>query len=141
MRLAFLPTATATNHKHSLMLSLTCNSVWYLNSATASHMTPSEGILSSKTTYSGPTEIQVGTGTLLPIKNIGTMYIHTISHPLVLNPVCHVLMFKHNLLSINQLCRDSKVSVIFDSTSFPVKDNYTGTVILRGSSQDHFYPL
>lgn len=98
-------------------------------------MTPSEGILSSKSTYLGPTKVRVGNGSLLPIKSIGNLRVSTSGRSLVLNFVCHVPTLKHNLVSISQLCRDNCCSVTFDSSSFFVKDNLTGKVLLRGSSR------
>lgn len=101
----------------------TNGSVWYSDSAAASHMTPSKGILFVKSSYAGPIKICVENGTLLPIKHIGNLVIHTSGRPLSLKSVCHVPLLKHNLLSINQLCRDNHCPVIFHSSSFFVKDN------------------
>ncbi|KAK1364249.1 hypothetical protein POM88_039810 [Heracleum sosnowskyi] len=50
----------------------TNNTIWYPDSGAASHMTPSEGLLSSKNAYSGQTRVIVGNEQQLPIKNAGT---------------------------------------------------------------------
>lgn len=107
----------------------TGDDIWYPDSTAGSYMTPSKGIMSSKSPYSGPTKIRVGNGTSIPIKNIGTMHIPINSGPLFLKYVCHVPMLKHNLLSINQLCRDNQYFVIFDSNCF-----FLRRIITRGRS-------
>lgn len=48
-------------------------SMWCLDSAAASHMTPDEDIFSAKSPYYGSDKVQGGDGVLLPIKSIGTV--------------------------------------------------------------------
>jgi len=53
-------------------------------------MTPHEGNLLSKSLYNGTSRIQVGNGSLLPIKHIGSLIISTTAESLVMNNVLHV---------------------------------------------------
>ena len=75
-------------------------SIWYPNSTAASHMTPHEGNLLSKSLYNDTDRVRVGNGLLLPIKHVGSLNISTPHQPLVLNNVLHVPSLKHNLLSV-----------------------------------------
>ena len=53
--------------------------IWYPDSPAASHMTPDEGNLLSKTPYSGSSHVKVGDGNLLPIANVGNLTLRTSS--------------------------------------------------------------
>jgi len=98
-------------------------SLWYLDFAVATHMTLEEGILSSLTPYASSNQVEVGNGSLLPVANVGSLTIRTLSNPLSLNNVLRVPKLKHNLLSIQCLCRDNNCQVEFNSSCFSVKEN------------------
>lgn len=49
----------------------TSDTMWFLDSIATSHMTPSEGIFSSKSVYTGSMRVRIVDGTLLPIAAIG----------------------------------------------------------------------
>jgi len=51
--------------------------LWYPDFIAASHMTPNDGKLLSKSIYSGSSPVKVGNETLLPIKHIGQSYVAT----------------------------------------------------------------
>jgi len=115
--------------------------VGYLDSAAASHMTSSEGNFLSKSPYNGNDRIPVRNDTLLPVTHVGSLNIVTAHKPLILNRVLHVPALKHNLLSIKQLCQDNSCIVVFDASSFCVKDKISGKVLLYASSTGNVYPF
>jgi len=104
-------------------------------------MTPTEGILLSKTLYAGNDRVRVGNGSHLPIKHMGSLNIPTVSKPHVLRNVLHVLALKYNLLSVKQLYHDNHCIVVFDDSSVCVKDKISGKVLLHASSTGNVYPL
>ena len=62
---------------------------WHPNLAGSTHMTPKEGILSSKTPCTGSNKVEVGNSSLLPIAIIGSLTIKlTQSHYLLLLSSC-----------------------------------------------------
>ena len=106
-------------------------------------MTPNEGIVSSKTPYSGSAQVEVGNGQLLPIANIGKISIQTHDRPLTRNSVLYVPQLKHNLLSVHRFCHENNCHVQFSYSSFYVKDNTTNDVLLLwpGHPTDTDYPI
>ena len=64
--------------------------VCYPNSTTASHIMPDVSMLLSKSPHSGPNLVKVGSGTLLPISNIGHSAIPNPVKPLQLRHILHV---------------------------------------------------
>ena len=112
---------------------------WYPNSAAASHMTPDDFKLLSKSFYSGNTMVKVGDDNLVPISHTGTFVLPTRHKPLTLSNVLHVPKLQHNLLSIRQLCRDNDCHVVFYFSCVHVKDNTTSNVLLQASSSGLVY--
>lgn len=49
-----------------------------------------------------------------------------------LNDMLHVPLATHNLLSINKLCNDNNLSLVFDSQKVEARDKATGEVVLKG---------
>ena len=109
--------------------------MWYLDSAVASHMAPTEGNLLSKSAYTGTQKVQVG------IKHVGYLQIPTVTKPLVLNNALHVPSLKHNLLSVKQLCKDNNCVIVFDNLSVCVKDKTSSNILLYASSAGNVYLL
>jgi len=107
--------------------------IWYPDSAAASHMTPNDGKLLTKSVFSGSSLVKVGNGTLLPIKHVGHSVLTTPIKPLRLSRFLHVPQLRHNLLSVRKLCRDNNCCVVFDSDSVLFKDKTTGEVLLQAS--------
>ena len=77
--------------------------VWYPDSTSASHLTPNDSKLLSKSIYSGNKMVKVANGTLLPVVHTGTCVLPTKCKPLSLTNVLHVSKLQHNLLSVRQL--------------------------------------
>ena len=104
-------------------------------------MTPTEGNLLSKSAYTGIDQVQVGNGTLFPIKHVGQIIISRVAKPLALNNMLHVPSLKHNLLSVKQLCKGNNCVVVFDDSSVCIKDKTSGNFLLHASSTGNVYPL
>ncbi|KAK2969476.1 hypothetical protein RJ640_022190 [Escallonia rubra] len=114
---------------------------WYPDSGASTHMTPNDGMLFDTSPYTGSSKILVGNGSLLRITKVGSSFLHTPHGPLKLHNVLHVPQLARNLLSISRLCRDNDCSVNFSSTSFSVKDNKAGTLLLSTKSGGDLYPF
>ena len=114
-------------------------SLWYPNLAANAHITPEEGVLSSKAPYTGSDKVEVGNGSFLHAANIGLLTLKTHPKPLSLNYALHVPQLKHNLLSIRGLCRDNDCHVKCNGSCFSVKENTTGKVLLQAPSTGNLY--
>ncbi|KAL9234053.1 hypothetical protein vseg_008969 [Gypsophila vaccaria] len=114
---------------------------YYMDTGASSHMTASNGNLSSYSSLSNNRHIIVGNGSLIPIVGRGTL---TLPHPhqsLTLNNILHVPNIIKNLVSVRQFTTDNRVSVKFDPFGFTVKDLKTGMPIMRSHSTGDLYPL
>jgi len=100
------------------LLSLASETLWDPDPAAASHITPDEGILSSKTSYSSSAEVEVSNGQVLPITNTGTINIQTCDKPFSLHSALHVPQLKHNLLSVRRLRCENNCRVQFSNSVF-----------------------
>lgn len=112
----------------------TNDALWYFDSATFAHMTPSEGNLMHKSVYNGSDHALVRNGSLLKIANIGYAQLPTSSRPLHLKSIFHVPQLCHHLLSVKRLCKDNNCSVV-------VKDKASAQILLQASSRGNVYPL
>ncbi|CAH9137000.1 unnamed protein product [Cuscuta epithymum] len=110
------------------------DALWYPDSGASAHMTSSEGILSNKSSYSGPMTVSVANGVNLPIANIGNIQLNTLSRPFSLNSVYHVPQIKFNLISIQKLCADNNCIAIFLSKFFSCKGQNFGGGSASGTS-------
>ncbi|XP_068304241.1 uncharacterized protein [Pyrus communis] len=83
----------------------------------------------------GSKKITIRNGTSLPIKNIGSTTLQTLTHSLVLNKVLHVPNIARSLLSVKQLCADNKSWFICDDSEFFVHDKKTKEIVYQGKSK------
>ncbi|XP_074318806.1 uncharacterized protein LOC141655637 [Silene latifolia] len=136
---AFVPTDIA-----AVMQSLTLQQPddnYYMDTGASSHMTASNGKLSSYSNLSNNRHIVVGNGNMIPIVGCGTMTLPYPHQSLTLKNILHVPNIIKNLVSVRQFTTDNNVSVEFDPFGFTVKDLKTGTPILRSHSRGDLYPL
>jgi len=77
-------------------------SVWYHDSAAASHMMPNDGNLFSKSIYSSNALVNECDGILLPVAHIRTSILLSRHYLLSLKDVLHIPKLQHNLLSVRQ---------------------------------------
>ena len=80
-----------------------------LNSGATNHIIPELEIYLCALTMLVRIAMKVGNGAALPIHHVSHSTIPTHSSPLHLHDVLHVLSITKNLLSVNQLARDSNV--------------------------------
>jgi hypothetical protein len=88
--------------------------------------------------------VGVGNGTGLNIKNFGSSFIHCKSlhkSHFLLKDILHYPNVSANLLFINKFCLDNNCWFALTSSSFTVKDNLIGEVLLQGPSENGLYPI
>ena len=107
------------------------DSAWYLDSGATHHTTPNSPALTSKSAYTGPSGLQVGNGTSLPISHIGNSTFD-VSKPLHLRNVLLVPYIKKILISISKFTVDNNVLVEFDDFHCYVKDKVMKKVLVQG---------
>jgi hypothetical protein len=112
---------------------------WYPDTGSTNHLTNNFNNLSLQSdTYLGNDQIHVGDGASLPIKHIGSTTLSTPTTSFTLNKLLHVPQIQKNLISVSQFTRDNNVYIEFHSSSFFVKDEATGRVLLRGKLKTAF---
>jgi hypothetical protein len=116
---------------------------WYMDTGAETHMTSNSGNLCSSQTpsFSTPSNIVVGNGSLLPVTHTGSVTFPATYGPLHLH---NVLVSPHlikNLISVRQFTIENSCSVEFDPSGFSVKDLQTRNVIVRCNSSGPLYPL
>lgn len=92
--------------------------------------------LNNCTATSNKLQINLPNGHQTVITHIGTVILPT---GLQLNKVLYVHHFKHNLLSVQKLIKDSKCAVHFFPTHCLILDNDTGTLIGVGETKNGLY--
>lgn len=112
---------------------------WYLDSAATNHITNDVQNLDSYQSYFGNDQVTVGNGASLPIRNTGKGLLPTPHFSFRLNKVLHIPTMSTNLLSVNQLTKDNKCTVTFDSDSFVVQDKTTKQVLHQGANVNGLY--
>ena len=115
---------------------------WYMNTGASSHMTSTNGNLSSYFNLSNHNSgIIVGSGHTIPIRGCGNATLSSSHPPLSLNNVLHAPKIIKNLISVRKFTTDNSVTVEFDLYGFFVKDFQTGMALMRCESQGDLYPL
>lgn len=116
---------------------------WYMDTGAETHMTSNSGNLSSShlPSYSTPSHIVVGDGSLIPVSSTGFVSFPSTRGNLNLNNVLVSLQLIKNLISVRQFTIDNSCSVEFDPYGFSVKDYKTKSEIARCNSSGHLYPL
>jgi hypothetical protein len=106
-------------------------------------MASNSGILSHvfSPSYSTPTSIVVGNGSLLPVTSTGHTCFPSASRPLYLHDVLVSHDIIKNLISVRRFTTDNLVSIEFDPFGLSVKDLQTRNVIVRCNSSGQLYPL
>lgn len=115
---------------------------WYMDTGATSHMTASQGTLSSYFNMSNLNRnIIVGSGQGIPIYGYGQSSLPPPHPPLPLNNVLHAPKLIKNLISVRRFTTDNNVSLEFDPFGFSVKDIPTGMLIMRCDSTGDLYPI
>lgn len=115
---------------------------WYMDTGATSHMTASQGTLSSYFNMSNLNRnIIVGSGQGIPIRGYGQSSLSPPHPPLNLKNVLHAPKLIKNLISVRRLTTDNNVSIEFDPFGFSVKDLQTGMQIMRCDSTGDLYSI
>lgn len=72
---------------------------WILHSGTSSHTFGNSSLFTSLTKYVGADSVMVGNGEFQPITHMGTVILHTVSGPILLNNVLIEPHFYHSIIS------------------------------------------
>jgi len=113
----------------------------YMDTSAISHMTASQGTLSSYSNLSINKNIVVGSGHEIPIRGYGQTYISPPYPPLSLNNVLHAPKLVKNLIFVRHFTIDNNVTIEFDPFGFSVKDIQMGIPIMRCDSTGDLYSL
>jgi hypothetical protein len=115
---------------------------WYPNSGATHHLTHDLANLNVRADeYLGSKQIQVGNGTYLPIKHVGTTQLSTLTHSFRLNNVFHVLDISNNLLSVHKFTNDTNTFMEFHPSLFHVNDLALRCLLLHGPSKHGLCPF
>ena len=114
---------------------------WYMDTGATSHMTSTQGNLSSYFNLSKNNGILVGSGHSIPIRGYGHTSLPPPNPPLSLKNVLHAPKIIKNLVSVRKFTTDNNVSVIFDPFGFSVHDLQTGTRLMRCDRKSELYPI
>src|SRR6266487_1718598 len=98
-----------------------------MDTGATSHMTSTQGNLSSYFNLSKNNGILVVSGQSIPIRGYGHTSLPPPNPPLSLNNVLHAPKLIKNLVSVRKFTTDNNVCVIFDPFGFSVNDLQTGT--------------
>nr|GFA33829.1 hypothetical protein [Tanacetum cinerariifolium] len=137
-------TLTYAPELESAMHTMTLNPLdknWYMDTGASSHMTGSQGTLSSYSHMSIPKHIIVGNGHAIPIQGLGNKILSPPHPPLKLNKVLHAPHLIKNLISVRRLSTDNNISITFDLFGFTLKDFLMGIQLMRCDSNGDLYPL
>ncbi|KAL2894569.1 Retrovirus-related Pol polyprotein from transposon RE2 [Bienertia sinuspersici] len=114
---------------------------YYMDTGATSHMTNSQGNLSSyfRLSKNNHNSIIVGDGSKVPITGYDHKSLNQTT--LQLKNVLHVLKLVKNLISVRKFTIDNNVSIEFDPFGFSMKDLHTGSKIVRCNSSGDLYPF
>lgn len=112
-----------------------CSTDWIVDSGASDHMTSHvSGLVDPKSTTG--LHITLPTGSQVAISHVGAAVLPT---GLRLEKVLCVPNFKHNLLSVQKLIKDSNCAVHFFPTHCLILDNITGTLMGVGEAKQGLY--
>ncbi|CAO2834232.1 unnamed protein product [Amaranthus hypochondriacus] len=116
---------------------------FYMDTGATSHMTRSQGTLTSYSPlkHHFNNAIIVGDGNMISVHGHGHISFPTSQKSLTLKNVLHAPKLIKNLISVRKFTRDKMVSVEFDPFGFSVKDLATGNIVLRSNSTGDLYPF
>lgn len=119
------------------------NSEWFVDSGATHHITSHLGNLNLASPYQGKSQLIVGNGSPVPIRNIGSMELPTLQKykSVALNKVLHIPDITKNLLSISQFLKDNHAIIEFHADSCLIKDVETNRTLLKGQLKNGLYQL
>lgn len=112
---------------------------WVVDSGASHHITNDIQYFNSAQDYTGPDEISMGDGKVIPITHTGTAQLHASGKLFSLSNTLCAPKIKSNLISVSRFCKDNLTSIEFFPSTFCVKDLDTGIPLLRGQNKDGLY--
>jgi hypothetical protein len=113
--------------------------VWHLDSGATDHLTSDIARLHLQECYGGMDHVQAANGAGLSIVHIGHSSLAGSS--IHLKNILHVPRLSTHVLSVNRLCGDIDICIVFHRHFFCVKDKATRKIQLHGRSQGGLYPI
>ncbi|PKU80787.1 Retrovirus-related Pol polyprotein from transposon TNT 1-94 [Dendrobium catenatum] len=137
----YIPSTSSQSKKALLTTNDNASSSWFLDSGASSHLSNSLENLNIANPYHGHESVTVGDGRSVNISHSGDGLLPTPSRKLVLSQIFHSPSFQFNLISISQLIKDNRISIIFDKFGFTIKDSTTHQVLLQGPCKNGLYAI
>ncbi|KAL2932606.1 UDP-glucose 4-epimerase [Bienertia sinuspersici] len=110
--------------------------VWIVDSGATDHMVCDESLLDFTRVLSSPINVSLPDGSHTSVVKSGDIHL---TPQLVLKDVLFVPVFKHNLLSVNQLTSASNIEVTFSSTECLFQDHVSKKVLAIGNKIGRLY--
>ncbi|KAE8725945.1 hypothetical protein F3Y22_tig00008013pilonHSYRG00280 [Hibiscus syriacus] len=115
------------------------HSKWFPDSGATHHVTGNISALASVKSYVGSGKVHLGDGSPIGIYHIGKQIISSESRNLVLDQTLCVHRITKNLMSVAKFATDNSVYFEFHARSCCIKDECTGSVLLRGILDECLY--
>ena len=139
-------TAKSCPQYHSQHASANCattstgkDKAWLLDTAASHNITGDISNLSIHSEYDGTDEVILGDGSGLPVSHIGSLVLHSPHRTFTLRDTLCVPNLCKNLISVHHLTKQNNVFVEFHPFYFLVKDEITGTILLKGACNNGIY--
>ncbi|GMI65053.1 hypothetical protein HRI_000174600 [Hibiscus trionum] len=130
----------ATPQIHLVTSDVVDDNSWFPDSGATHHLTNDITNLQTAT-YPGSGSVQVGNGSILPIKCSGQSSFLSGSRNFKLNNLLFVPNITKNLLSVSKFTQDNQVSLEFFPTHCQARDLHSGQILLTGSEANGLYKL
>ncbi|KAL2251893.1 UNVERIFIED_CONTAM: hypothetical protein Sindi_2311600, partial [Sesamum indicum] len=114
------------------------NDTWIIDSGASAHMCASIKAFKNLHILNKEVYVKLPNGFNHIVKIAGDVQV---SENIILKHVLYVSNFKHNLLSVNKLCKDGHYSVHFTDQNCIVQDLWTRRVMVVGKRQGRLYVL
>ncbi|XP_026439175.1 uncharacterized protein LOC113337806 [Papaver somniferum] len=115
--------------------------IWILDSGASSHMKNDASILQNTTLHSGPEQVMVGDGKLIPISLTGSSTLSTSSNHFNLHKVIYVPHLQHNLMFVAQFTKENNCVFLFYPWGYEIKSLKSNLILARERMKDGLYPI
>ncbi|KAE8655186.1 Endoglucanase 20 [Hibiscus syriacus] len=112
---------------------------WVVDSGATHHVTPDATNIAQPSDYRGSGNIFVGNGASIPVESVGNTLISSQYQALLLSNILHVSKITKNLFSVSKLARDNRIFFEFHANDCCVRNEVTGSVLLRGKQNGGLY--
>jgi hypothetical protein len=112
---------------------------WLLDTTASHNITGDISNLSIHSEYDGTDEVILGDGSGLPVSHIDSLVLHSPHRTFTLRDTLRVPNLCKNLIFVHHLTKQNNVFVEFHPFYFLVKDEITGTILLKGACNNGIY--